>query len=207
MDFDEKLRRLRKETGWTQEQLAEKLFVSRAAVSKWESGNGYPNIDSLKSISELFSVSIDDLLSGKELITLAEKENHLNLSKISSLVFGILDLMVLSFLFLPLYGQQEGTFVSMVSLSALRDTSAVTTFIFVALPVLLAVFGGIQLFLQHYGHDKWLNASKTASILLQAFVITAFITTRQPYAAVLLFLFFMVKILLLIRSNLLNKTV
>ena len=60
MYFNEKLQLLRKDNNMTQEELAEKLYVSRTAVSKWESGKGYPNIDSLKNISRLFSVSIDE---------------------------------------------------------------------------------------------------------------------------------------------------
>ena len=67
MEFNEKLQLLRKQQEMTQEQLAEKLFVSRTAVSKWESGKGYPNIDSLRNLAEVFSVSIDELLSGEEL--------------------------------------------------------------------------------------------------------------------------------------------
>ena len=63
MNFGEKLKKLRKENGLTQEQLAEKLYVTRTAVSKWETGNGYPAIDSLKMISELFGISIDELIS------------------------------------------------------------------------------------------------------------------------------------------------
>lgn len=63
MEFHEKLQELRKIRGLTQEELAEALFVSRTAISKWESGRGYPSIDSLKEISRYFSVSIDDLLS------------------------------------------------------------------------------------------------------------------------------------------------
>ena len=54
MEFNEKLQELRKQKGLTQEELAEMLYVSRAAVSKWESGRGYPNIDSLKAISKFF---------------------------------------------------------------------------------------------------------------------------------------------------------
>ena len=75
MEFHEKLRELRKSRGLTQEELAEALFVSRTAISKWESRRGYPSIDSLKEISRYFAVSIDDLLSGEQLITIAEKEN------------------------------------------------------------------------------------------------------------------------------------
>ena len=72
MEFNEKLQELRKQKGFTQEELAEVLFVSRTAVSKWESGRGYPNIDSLKAISKFYGVTIDILLSGDELLTIAE---------------------------------------------------------------------------------------------------------------------------------------
>ena len=57
MEFNEKLQELRKAKSLTQEELAEALFVSRAAISKWESGRGYPSLDSLKEISKFFSVS------------------------------------------------------------------------------------------------------------------------------------------------------
>jgi len=70
MELNEKLQELRKQKGLTQEELAESLFVSRTAISKWESGRGYPNIDSLKSIAKFFGVTIDELLSGDELLTI-----------------------------------------------------------------------------------------------------------------------------------------
>lgn len=70
LEFNEKLQQLRKQKDLTQEQLAEQLYVSRTAISKWESGKGYPNIESLKCLAKLFSVSIDELLSNEELITL-----------------------------------------------------------------------------------------------------------------------------------------
>ncbi len=82
MEFHEKLQELRKSRGLTQEELADALFVSRATISKWESGRGYPSIDSLKEISRYFSVSIDDLLSGEQLIFIAEKENKSNLNSV-----------------------------------------------------------------------------------------------------------------------------
>ena len=89
MEFHEKLQELRKNRGLTQEELAEVLYVSRTAISKWESGRGYPSIDSLKEISNYFSVSIDDLLSGEKLLSIAEKENKSNIRTICDLLFGM----------------------------------------------------------------------------------------------------------------------
>ena len=74
MEFNEKLLTLRKQKGLTQDELAEILFVSRTAISKWESGRGLPNLESLKAISSFFKISIDDLLSGNELIIIAEQD-------------------------------------------------------------------------------------------------------------------------------------
>ena len=103
MEFNEKLSQLRKAKGLTQEELAEALYVSRMAVSKWESGRGYPSIDSLKEISNYFSVTIDDLLSGEKLILLAEKENKTNIKNMCGLMFGILDIFYVVLILLPLY--------------------------------------------------------------------------------------------------------
>ena len=71
MEFNEKLQELRKGKKLTQEELAQDLFVSRTAISKWESGRGYPSIDSLKEISRYFSVSIDELICPQEIISAA----------------------------------------------------------------------------------------------------------------------------------------
>lgn len=62
MTFGEKLQDSRKRAGLSQEQLAEKLSVSRSAVAKWENDNGMPDIDNLKAMAQLFDVSIDYLL-------------------------------------------------------------------------------------------------------------------------------------------------
>ena len=121
MEFNEKLKELRKQHNMTQEQLAERLYVSRTAISKWESGKGYPSIESLKNISKIFSVSIDELLSNNELIQVAESENKSNISKLSSLIFGILDLMALAYIFLPFYGQELNGYIYSVNLLQYTD--------------------------------------------------------------------------------------
>ena len=91
MDFNEKLQELRKQNNLTQEELADALYVSRTAISKWESGRGYPNIDSLKAISKYFSVSLDELLSGDEIITIAEEDNKKKEKHMRDMAYDLLD--------------------------------------------------------------------------------------------------------------------
>jgi len=67
MNFAEKLKNLRKQFKFSQEQLAEKLNVSRQAITKWETDGGLPDIANLMSIAALFSISMDDLLTGERL--------------------------------------------------------------------------------------------------------------------------------------------
>lgn len=66
MTLGEKLKEARKHSGLSQEQLSEKLCVSRSAVAKWETDKGIPDIDNLKALSELLEVSIDSLLNPDE---------------------------------------------------------------------------------------------------------------------------------------------
>ena len=66
MIFSEKLQLIRKSTGLTQEELADKLDVSRQAVAKWESGQVYPDISNLIGISNLFNVTVDYLVRDQE---------------------------------------------------------------------------------------------------------------------------------------------
>ncbi|UOQ45597.1 helix-turn-helix domain-containing protein [Halobacillus salinarum] len=69
MYFGEKLKSERKKKGWSQDELAEKLFVSRQSVSKWENGQNYPGIDIIIKVSDLFGVTIDELLRSDEELT------------------------------------------------------------------------------------------------------------------------------------------
>ena len=66
MTFGEKLKKLRTDKNLTQDELAEKIYVTRTAISKWETDKGYPSIDSLKQLSNLFEVSIDELISDSD---------------------------------------------------------------------------------------------------------------------------------------------
>ena len=111
MEFHEKLQELRKSRKLTQEELAEALYVSRTAISKWESGRGYPSIDSLKEISLYFSVTIDELLSSERLLSIAEKENKANIRNMCDLLFGIVDTLSIILIILPLYPNTIDNFI------------------------------------------------------------------------------------------------
>ena len=75
MTFAEKLRSIRKQADLSQEQLAEKLGVSRQAITKWETDGGIPEVENLMAISTLFDISLDELLSNEKGRT--QKEDYL----------------------------------------------------------------------------------------------------------------------------------
>lgn len=66
MEFNSKLYELRKKKGLSQEELANKLNVSRQTISKWELGDSTPDMEKLIAISDLFEISLDQLVLGKE---------------------------------------------------------------------------------------------------------------------------------------------
>lgn len=195
MEFNEKLQQLRKKNKLTQEQLAEKLYVSRTAISKWESAKGYPNIESLKCISKLFSVSIDELLSSDELITLAECENRSSIKRIYRLISGIIDLMAISFIVLPLYAKEVGNdIIYSVNLLSFTDTSNINCYIYWAISLLIIGMGiGILIFYR-LEKESWLYFTIKLSIAQSAVAICLFSAAREPYVTILLFVFFMMKI-------------
>ena len=107
MEFNKKLQELRKQKGLTQEELAESLYVSRTAISKWESGRGYPSIDSLKAIAKFFSVTVDELLSSDEALSIAEEDGKQKEKRFRDLAFGLLDIGMAMLLFLPFFSANE----------------------------------------------------------------------------------------------------
>ncbi|MBR3753070.1 MAG: helix-turn-helix transcriptional regulator [Ruminiclostridium sp.] len=199
MEFHEKLQHLRKQKGLTQEQLAQELFVSRTAISKWESGRGYPNLDSLKGISRLFSISIDDLLSNDELMVLAQQENRSNLRALSCLVFGVLDLITAAFFFLPLFGLQEGETVHAVSLLAYSGPSQLMDTLYVTGLALLPLVGLAEVILCLSSRDT--SLCRICSLALHGAVILLFSISPQPYVSSFLFLLFLGKLLFLFKEN------
>lgn len=199
MEFNEKLQELRKQKGLTQEQLAEQLYVSRAAVSKWESGRGYPNIDSLEEISKCFEVSLDELLSSEEILTVAEEDNRQKIHNLQDVVFGLLDCSIVMFFILPFFGQKVGDVIEEVSLLSLSQIHIYVKIIYMIIIVTLIICGLLTLALQNCSAKIWVNSKYKISLGLSAVGILSFILSQQPYAAMLTFLFFIIKALMLIK--------
>ncbi len=193
MDFSEKLQNLRKQHGLTQEELAAKLFVSRTAVSKWESGRGYPNIDSLKEISKFFSVSIDELLSSDELINAAQDENRKNISDLLDMLAGCADMMCLLLILLPLYPEKVSDSFSAVSLFEFAQKSFAPACICFALFFLLMVTGTAKLIMNRRHIEKGRNTLTVISFVLSIVSVLCLTAARLPYAVTVMFLLFIVK--------------
>ena len=201
MEFNKKLQELRKQKGLTQVELAELLYVSRTAVSKWESGRGYPNIESLKAISKYFSISLDELLSGEEILAIAEKDHKEKERTIRDLVFGLLDCGMALLLFLPFFGQKADGVIREVSLLALNGIQPYLKTLYIVFVGIMAVSGVITLALQNYHQRFWARIKSALSLALSAVGVCLFIISRQPYVAVFVFTFLIIKALTLIKRQ------
>lgn len=199
IEFHEKLQQLRKQKGLTQEQLAQALFVSRTAVSKWESGKGYPNIDSLKQIAKYFSVTIDELLSGNEALDLAEEEHKQKDGRFRSRVLGLLDLSAVMFFFLPFFRQQTDSAVLAVSLAALETRPYLK--VLYCLAVLAVMLTGV-LMLALKNCSRFPERHRVLlTLAVNVLGVLLFILSPQPYAAVYLFVLLVIKGLILIKKQ------
>ena len=201
MEFNEKLQQLRIGKNLTQQQLAEQLYVSRTAISKWEGGKGYPNIESLKCISKFFSITIDELLSGEELITLAETENNANVKRIYDIISGIVDVLAVALIVLPIYGELQGSHFYHVNLLSITHLSNIDIGIYWAIYLLIIGFGIARLAFIFLGKERLCGIISKASAATGAAAICLFAAAREPYVTILLFLFFAVKIFLLLQQS------
>ena len=201
MEFNEKLQELRKQKGMTQEELANALYVSRTAISKWESGRGYPNIESLKAISKFFSVTLDDLLSSDEILILAEEDRNQKEQRLCDLVYGLLDLSFALLLFLPLFATRADGMMLGASSLMFVNTELYLKIPYFVLVVATIVMGGATLALQVCKARFWIKIKRIASLTLGALSALLFIVGLHPYAAVFAFALLMIKVIMLIKCK------
>ena len=195
------MQELRKQKGLTQEELAEALYVSRTAISKWESGRGYPNIDSLKAIAKFFSVTIDELLSGEEVLTIAEEDQKQKESILRDMVFGLLDLSGAMFFFVPFFGQKADGYVQAVSLLLLAEIAPYLKAAYFVMVIGMVAFGISTLVLQNYRGAFWVRNKSILSLLINTATALLFIISSQPYAATFGVMFLVIKVVMLIKKQ------
>jgi transcriptional regulator with XRE-family HTH domain len=200
MEFNEKLQELRKSRGMTQEELASALYVSRTAISKWESGRGYPGIESLKDISAYFSVSIDDLLSSEKILSLAVTENKSNIRNICDLIFSVVDLFALILILLPLYPDTVDGYVYSVNLLNYTEISSFSKIVYWIMFLSMIAMGAIKLIMLQLRKEKYQKNMMYISLVQNILVVIILTITKEVYAVIVAFVILLMKSLLFIKT-------
>lgn len=200
MEFNEKLQELRKSKSMTQEELAEALFISRTAISKWESGRGYPSLDSLKEISKFFSVSIDELICMEEIISVAEDEKKVCIDKYITLICNVLDVFLVLLLFLPIFGNgnDSPSSVLLYSITGLSEWIKPLFFTLIGITVLNGICGVIISF---FNKPIWNRHRLVTGMVLSIVCAAVFILTRQPYAGIVCLVILVIKGFLMVKGK------
>ncbi|MBQ1515690.1 MAG: helix-turn-helix domain-containing protein, partial [Lachnospiraceae bacterium] len=180
MEFGEKLQKLRKDRGLTQEELAEALYVSRAAVSKWESGRGYPGIDSLKELSRFFGVTVDELLGADEILSAAEQEKERLIGRYTAFICGALDILTVILLFIPVFGNggEAHPAVSLPGLTGADPWIRTAFAVIICVTVLNGVCGAV---ISRLDRPLWNRHRLLTGIGLSVTGVAVFLLARQPY--------------------------
>ena len=200
MEVNEKLQELRKSRSLTQEELAEALFVSRTAISKWESGRGYPSIDALKEMSRFFSVTVDDLICSDEMISVAENEKREFIDKYVSLICNALDILLAILLFIPAFGNGRDS-PETVSLFGLSGINPPVKIVFAVIIGVTILNGSCGVIIANFNKPVWNRHRLVTGIILSILTVTVFIVARQPYAGIVSFSFLVIKGFLIAKAK------
>ena len=203
MGFSEKLQKLRTQRNLTQEQLANQLFVSRTAISKWETGRGTPNLDSLQAIAKLFGVSLDELLSTEEVVVMAKNENKRNTEQILCYIDSVLNLMSVFGFLLPMYKVFKNNVYYCVPLYQYSGFMHKTIFIIQSAILLCGVLG---LIFQWKEKEKIYNFVKFSGYILMIIFIFLLIALNHPNASSFCFAFLLIKGMVLIKAHELQQS-
>ena len=201
MEFNEKLQKLRTNENLTQEELAEKLYVSRATISKWESGRGYPSIDSLKAIAKYFHITIDELIGSEEIVDLAEQDMKSSNKIYTALICGILDCLTLLLFFLPVFGNGGKTDGESVSLLAMTGAGLWLKIVFISVIGITILNGFCTVIISNFDKPAWNKHRVVTGVVLSILGTMLFILARQPYAGIFYLCILVIKGILVIKSK------
>ena len=164
-------------------------------MSKWESGRGYPSIDSLKELSRFFSVTIDELISPDEIVIAAERDKEEFVGRYSSLICGVIDVLLAMLLFIPAFGNGSDD-PSAVSLLALSGISPWVKGAFAVIVATTILCGFIEVAVSNLDKPSWSRVLQAIGISLSVACVAVFIVARQPYAGIFSFALMITKSLL-----------
>ena len=197
MELYKKIQTLRKERGLTQEEFANMLFVSRTAVSKWETGRGIPSIDSLQMIAKLFNISLDSLLSADEIIMVAQNENKEKMHRYVFNITAVSNMVAILSAILPLYKTQlNGVFYSV----PLYGIKGWITIVFWILTALLVLTGFVQILIGKCDNPKLKGITVIISDVINIVAVLVLIISGQPYPAIMFFVVLIFKMILKVPS-------
>ena len=200
MELGEKIAQLRKHKGLTQEELAQALFVSRTAISKWEQNRGYPSIESLKQLSDFFEVSIDELLSNENLLLLCEKDKQNEMFHLFHFLIAMMDISSILLILLPLYPKTLDKMIINVNLFDYIEISMFYKGIYWCLFLMMVILGILKLLLVKFKQEHVNQFLTKLSFVFS--IITIFILgiSKVVYAMILAFTLFLIKIAILMKQ-------
>ncbi len=198
MQLSEKITKLRKERDLTQEQLAEQLYVSRTAISKWETGRGMPSMESLQMLAQLFSITLDELLSTEEIVIIAKNESKQSIRRFVSYIDSIINLSALLSLMLPLYKLEQGGIYYSVPLYGLGGWQGIA---FWFAPIIMAVCGILQIIFILNDKESFYIATSITSAAIHVLATLLLILSAQPYPSVLFFFLLVLKGIVLLKNR------
>lgn len=198
MEFKAKLQQLRKASSLTQEELAVKLFVSRTAISKWETGKGYPNLESLQGISKIFNITINDLLSSEEILVISQEDKRNTSLFYTVFSFMTFDILTVLLMFLPMFSNRVTIPILMINIFKYETTAflKVILYIFFSGSGILAITECIAFF--KYKHK--IHYFLLLSLLFGAVFLFYIINIREPYPTSILFIFLVLKAILFFKT-------
>ena len=199
MEFSQKLQALRKSRDLTQEELSSQLYVSRTAISKWESGRGYPNIESLKAIAAFFGITVDELLSTDEMLSVAEANSRQKDARFRDLIYGLLDLSMALLFFLPFFASRVDNVIESTSLVSLNGVMPYLKILFFTITSASVIIGVITLALQNIDVIWWQKIKTCASVSVGVAALLLFMLSSHPYAAIFAFTLLAIKVAVLVK--------
>lgn len=141
----------------------------------------------MKEISKFFSVTIDDLLSGEQLISIAEKENKSNIQRMCSLLFGIVDLCTLMLVVLPLYPNPIDGYIYSVNLLGYTQTTFFNISVYWIMFIALIAVGALKVALTQLRIEKGQRIVIWCSLGLSILTVLFLAMTREAYAITVVF--------------------